>query len=145
MEVIAKLNGLRMSPRKVRLVANLIRRMYVKNAQNQLQFLNKAAARPIMKLLNSAIANAENNFKLNSDQLWISHITVDEGMTIKRWRPRAHGRAAPIRKRTSKITIKLSNESRPVQKTKREYIPRASKKVKVSATAKKTETVSNNK
>jgi len=128
MEVIAKLNRLRMAPRKVRLVANLVRRLPVGVAETQLKFMQKGAARPILKLLQSALANAEHNFKLNKDILWISHITVDGGMTIKRSRPRAFGRAAPIRKRTSHITIKLSDGPRPPAKTKKTYVPRSQRK-----------------
>jgi large subunit ribosomal protein L22 len=123
MEVIAKLHSLRMAPRKVRLVADLVRRMPALQAETQLLFLNKEAARPILKLLRSAMANAEHNFKLAKDVLWIKHITVDGGMTIKRFRPRAHGSAAPIRKRTSHVLLKLSDEARPV-KVKKTYKPR---------------------
>lgn len=123
MEVIAKLNSLRMAPRKVRLVADLIRRLPVIEADRQLVFLNKAAAKPLLKLLRSAIANADHNFKLSKENLWIKFLTVDGGATIKRFRPRAHGSAAPIRKRTSHITLKLSDEVRPT-KVKRTYKPR---------------------
>lgn len=70
------------------------------------------------------MANADHNFKLAKDTLWISHLSVDGGATIKRFRPRAHGSAAPIRKRTSHITLKLSDEARPV-KVKKTYKPRA--------------------
>lgn len=133
MEVVAKLNRLRMSPRKVRLVAGLIRRMPVNEAETQLKFLNKAAAVPMLKLLQSAIANAKHNHKLDADKLWISHLTVDGGKTLKRWRPRAFGRAGAIRKRTSHITIKLSDDVRPEKKTKKAYTPR---KAKASKTAK---------
>jgi len=123
MEVIAKLNSLRIAPRKVRLVADLIRRLPVIEADRQLVFLNKAAAKPLLKLLRSAIANADHNFKLSKENLWIKFLTVDGGATIKRFRPRAHGSAAPIRKRTSHITLKLSDEVRPT-KVKRTYKPR---------------------
>ena len=129
MEVTAKLRRLRMAPRKVRLVAGLVRRMPVRQAETQLKFLNKAAARPVLKLLQSAIANAENNFKLNADDLWINHLTVDGGMTIKRFRPRAHGRAGMIRKRTSHITLILTDAKREPVKIKKSYTPRSTKKV----------------
>jgi len=146
MEVVAKLNRLRMSPRKVRLVAGLIRRMNVNDAENQLNFLNKAAALPMLKLLKSAKANAEHNFKLDADKLWISHLTVDGGKTLKRWRPRAHGRAASIRKRTSHVTLKLSDGPRVAAKAKKVYTPRKSKvqkpvaPVKTEASVKDTST-----
>jgi large subunit ribosomal protein L22 len=126
MEVVAKLKNLRMAPRKVRLVAGLVRKSSALVAERQLLFLNKAAARPVLKLLQSALANAEHNFKLSKDTLWIKHISVDGGMTIKRSRPRAHGAAAPIRKRTSHITLKLSDEAMPV-KEKKTYKPRFKK------------------
>jgi large subunit ribosomal protein L22 len=107
MEVTAKLRFLRIAPRKVRLVANLIRSKTVQQAEAQLAFLPKRSARPIDKLLHSAIANAENNFKLKKDNLFIKKITVDEGPRLKRWRPRAFGRAAPIIKRSSHINMVL--------------------------------------
>ncbi len=125
MEVIAQLRGLRMSPRKVRLVANLVRRLDVAVAETQLKFTNKAAAKPLLKLLQSAVANAEHNFKLERGNLWISHLTVDGGPTLKRWRSRAFGRAAPIRKRTAYVVIKLSDAVKPAAKTKKAYVPRA--------------------
>lgn len=112
-----------MAPRKVRLVADLVRRMTALQAEKQLLFLNKGAAKPVLKLLRSAMANAEHNFKLAKDTLWIKHLSVDGGVTIKRFRPRAHGSAAPIRKRTSHITLKLSDEARPVR-VKKTYKPR---------------------
>jgi len=111
MEIIAKLNNLRMSPRKVRLVANLIKGMDVRPAKMQLRFLSKRAAQPIGKLLDSAIANAENNFNLDKKNLYISKILVDSGATLKRWLPRAFGRATPIMKRTSRITIILGERT----------------------------------
>lgn len=115
-----------MAPRKVRLVAGLVRKLSVAQAERQLVFLNKSAAKPMLKLLRSAVANAEHNFKLSKDNLWINHLTVDGGATIKRFRPRAHGSAAPIRKRTSHITLKLTDGPRPV-KPKRVYTPRKAK------------------
>lgn len=113
MQAKAKLRYLRTSPRKVRLVADVIRGLSVKSAQNQLQFMNKRAAGPMLKLLNSVIANAENNFKLKKDNLYIKELCVDEGPTLKRWMPRAMGRAAPINKRTSHISIVLGEREKP--------------------------------
>ncbi len=107
MEVKAKARYIRMSPRKVRLVVDLIRGMSAKEAQTQLAFMKKAAAEPVLKLLNSAIANAENNFQLDADKLYIQQIVADGGPVLGRWRARAFGRAAPIRKRTSHISIVL--------------------------------------
>ena len=109
-EVVAKLRRLRIAPRKVRLVADLIRGKKVDEAINILTFLNKKAAKPVLKLLKSAIANAEHNFKLKKDNLFVSKITVDEGPKFKRWMPRARGRADLILKRTSHITLVLSEK-----------------------------------
>lgn len=108
MEVKAKVKFIRMSPIKMRLVANLIKKLPVDKALDQLQFINKLAARPIAKLVKSAIANAEHNFELAKDNLFIKEITVGGGPTLKRWLPRAHGRATPIRKRTSHVNLVLS-------------------------------------
>lgn len=109
MEVTAKLRYLRMSPKKVRLVADLVREMPVGEAVHQLTFSRKDAARPILKLLNSAVANAENNFKLNKEKLFIKKLTVDMGPALMRWRARAYGKAAPIRKKSSHISIVLDD------------------------------------
>ena len=98
----------RSSPRKARLVANLIREKNIGNALNILHFTNKLAARIIEKLLKSAIANAQENHKVDDvDSLVISNITVNEGPTWKRHMPRARGIATSILKRTSHITIVL--------------------------------------
>ena len=107
MDVKAKLRFLRMSPKKVRLVIDVIRGMDAEEAQTQLQFVNKRAAKPVLKLLNSAIANALNNSKLKKENLYIKKITADDGPTLKRWKPRAFGRAAEIRKRSTHVTIVL--------------------------------------
>lgn len=116
MEVKAKLRFLRMSPRKVRLVANLIKGMNVSEAINQLKFNPKLTAKPLLKLLNSAVANATNNFKLDKKNLFIKIITADQGPTLERWRPRAFGRATPIKKRTTHVNIVL-DEIVPSKKT----------------------------
>lgn len=108
MEVSAKVKYIRMSPRKVRLVASLIRGQKLEAALDQLNHTNKLAVKPIIKLINSAIANAENNFELKKDNLIIKTITVNEGPTLRRWKPRARGRATPVRKRTSHVEVVLS-------------------------------------
>jgi large subunit ribosomal protein L22 len=100
-----------MSPRKVRLVIDVVRGMSVDAAIHQLTFNPKEAARPVLKLLRSAIANAEHNHGLDPKMLRIAKITADGGPVLHRWRARAHGRAAPIRKRTSHVQIILSDES----------------------------------
>lgn len=115
MEVTAKLKDFRMSAKKIRLVTNLVKNMPVIEAQGQLGILNKKVALPILKLLNSVIANAENNFNLKKENLYIKNILVDEGQTLKRWRPRAFGRATPIRKRTAQVEIILDEKIASVQ------------------------------
>ncbi len=107
MEVKAKAKHIRMSPRKVRLVADIARGLAVKDAINQLRFTGKKAVLPVKKLIESAIASAENNYELKQDNLFVKEIRVDEGATMKRWKPRARGRATPIRKRTSHINLIL--------------------------------------
>ena len=107
MEIIAKARHIRMSPRKVRLVVDLVRGLAVNEAETQLKFLRKDAARPVLKLIRSAVANAEHNFKQPTETLYIKRITVDGGPVLSRWRPRAFGRATPIRKRSSHITVIL--------------------------------------
>lgn len=108
MEARAKAKHIKMSPKKVRLVVNVIRGLEVGKALDQLKFINKLAAKPIEKLVASAIANAENNFELKKENLYIKKISVDEGPTLHRWQPRARGRATPIRKRTSHIDLILA-------------------------------------
>jgi len=111
MEVLAHARHIRMSPRKVRLVVDLVRGMDADKAAAQLRFLRKDASRPVLKLLMSAMANAEHNFKLAPGGLYISKATVDGGPVLKRWRARAFGRAAGIKKRSCHITIALSERT----------------------------------
>ncbi len=108
MEAGATLRYLRMAPRKVRLVADLVRGKSVEDALKTLRFTPKVASRPMKKLIESALANAENNHGLDIDILWVKEIRVDEGPTLKRFRPRAQGRAFPIHKRTSHISVVLA-------------------------------------
>jgi len=107
MEVRAKLRFVRISPRKAQLVADLIRGKGSEEAVNILTFTKKAAAKIIIKVLKSAIANATQKKTIDIDRLFIKKITVDQGPTMKRFQPRALGRATMIRKRTSHITIIL--------------------------------------
>jgi len=117
-EVIAKLRFLRMGPRKVRLVTDLVKGRKALRARDALSLTNKSAALPILKLLNSAIANAKNNFKLDEETLFIKNITVDGGPVLKRWMPKAHGRATPVRQRTSYVTMILKTVEKAEKKTK---------------------------
>jgi large subunit ribosomal protein L22 len=103
----ANLKNYRQSPRKVRLVADLVRGKKVSQALLELKFLPKRATEVITKMISSAVANAEHNFKVSADDLFIKEITVDKGITLKRYRPRARGVAKRINKRTSNIAITL--------------------------------------
>jgi len=107
MEVKASLKYLRISPRKVRLVVDLIRGLPVKNAEAYLLHLSKKSSHPLLKLLRSAMANAEHNFNLDKNNLYVRAMRVDEGPALKRWRARARGAAYPIRKRSSHIFLTL--------------------------------------
>jgi len=109
METKAILKQAKISPYKVRLVANQIRGLHVDAALEILKFSQKKAAALIKKILESAIANAENNDGADVDELKVSSIYVDEGPTFKRLRPRARGRADRILKRTSHITVKVAD------------------------------------
>lgn len=140
MEVKAYAKNIRMSPRKIRLVIDVIRGMDVSRAETQLLFLKKAAALPVLKLLNSAIANAEHNFQIGKDTLFVKTVMADGGPTIHRWTPKAFGRAAPIRKRTSHITLILDQRAGKAVKSKAakaETKPTTTKKPAVKKTVKK--------
>ena len=110
MEVKAVAKFVRISPRKVRLVMDQVRGKRVGDALNMLNFAPQKGARMVKKLVNSAVANAQNNAGLDVDSLFISRIYADEGPTLKRWRPRALGRATRIRKRTSHMTVVVKEE-----------------------------------
>ncbi len=108
-EVRAEAKWVRISPRKARVVATHIRGRSVPEARTVLAFTQRAAAHEIAKVLHSAVSNAEANHGLRGDELLVSACTIDEGPTIKRWRARARGRVARIRKRTCHITIVLKS------------------------------------
>jgi large subunit ribosomal protein L22 len=110
MQANATLRFLRIAPRKVRLVADMIRGKPVQDAINALRFTRKSASLPLRKLIESAVANAENNHGLDIDTLWVREIRVDEGPTLKRFSPRAQGRAFPIMKRTSHVAVVLEEK-----------------------------------
>lgn len=125
-EVTATLGDLRISPRKVKLVTDLVKKKRVADARVQLQFLTKKAAHPILKLINSAVANATHNFHLNSERLFVKSITVNQGTMMKRFKPHAQGRAFPIRRRISVVCVtlvehgpsKTPKKAKPEQKKK---------------------------
>lgn len=110
MEVRAVSKYLRISPHKARLVADLVRGKMVADALTTLKFTPKKGARFINKTLRSAVANAENARSIDVDTLFVKVILVDEGPRLKRWRPRAMGRATRILKRTSHITVVLAEK-----------------------------------
>ena len=108
--VKAQLKYLRISPRKVRLAADVIRNKKVSVASRQLSFLSKRSARPLAKLLDSARANARNNFNLDDNDLYVKEIRVDEGTVLKRFMPQARGSAHLIKKKTSHISLVLEDK-----------------------------------
>src|SRR5688572_6970829 len=110
-EAKATLRYLRTSAYKVRVVLGLIRGLVIAEARHALQYCDRAVARDVLKVLDSAVANAENTLNIPADELYVSVAFADEGPTIKRWRPRARGRATRIRKRTSHITIYVARLS----------------------------------
>jgi len=129
MMITAKLNDYRQSPRKVRLVANLVKGKKVEEAKNSLTFLIKRAAKPLLDLVDSAVANASHNFNISADQLYVKEFRVDAGVVLKRRMPRAMGIAYPINKRTSHVFIQLDTiDNMPAKKSKI-----SGKKLKVEA------------
>ncbi len=129
--VKAELKNYRQSPRKVRMVVDVVRGKKVKEALNILTVTTKRSSLPIKKLVESAIANAKHNFNLEAENLFIKEISVNEGVTAHRWMPRARGSAAPIRKRSSRILVILDELK--------------NKKSKKAAKAENTETVAESK
>lgn len=110
LEARAQARYVRIAPRKVRVVLDLIRGKNVDEALNILRFTPRASSKVIEKLVMSAAANAENNHDMNRDALYITECYADQGPIIKRYRPRAKGRASSIQKKTSHITIKLKEK-----------------------------------
>lgn len=133
-QVIAKLNHLHIAPRKVRLVANAIKGLSINEAEAQLLFRPQRSSEPLLKLLRSAIANAKNNQKMNPDTLFVQSIKVDQGPTMKRFLPRAMGRATPIHKKTSHVVIVLGEKAELA--APKFNIPTTAKKVKAPKASK---------
>lgn len=123
MEVKASLNHFHIAPRKVRLVVNLIKGMEVKRAELELKNLSKRFSLPLLKLLKSALANAKNNFEFGERNFYIKELRVDSGSMLKRYRPRAFGRAAMIRKRTSHVNLTLATREVFSAKTRKKSRP----------------------
>ncbi len=108
MDITAQLNGIRMAPRKVRAVVRVVKRKNVDQALDQLEHMVKRPAPAVSKLILSALANAENTYRLVRDNLYVKDIVVNEGMKLKRYIPKGFGRPAPIHKRTSRIKVILA-------------------------------------
>lgn len=104
---MAKAKYIRISPYKVRAVLDLIRGKGYREAVAILENLNKSSSLPVLKVVNSAAANAENNLEMNKDELYVAECYADQGATLKRYIPKAHGRAGGLLKRTSNITVIL--------------------------------------
>ena len=130
MEIKARLKYLRIAPRKVRLVADLIRGEKATEAQAILRYVNKRASLPLLKLLNSALASAKNDFQIEAKDLYVKKITVDEGPKLKRWRAQARGITHEIQRKSSHINIVLDELTRGKRKTKVSKKPKAVKKPK---------------
>ena len=143
MKVNAILRKYQSSPKKTRLVADKIRGMKVEQALNTLMFVNKKSAMPLLKLVKSAVANAENNFKLKKEDLVLSEIRVDSDGMLKRIMPRARGMAFPIFKRISRVEIVLT-DGNDVKIEKVEKSTKKTASVKVAAD-KETNKVTDNK
>jgi large subunit ribosomal protein L22 len=147
----AILNQIRVSPRKAQLVAALIRNKKVTEAQDILKFTPKKAAKVLLKALNSAAGNAENNFNQKVEDLVVSKVHVGKGIVYKRFRPISRGRAHPILKKTSNITVEVSmqtpeKEVKPEKKeVKAEEKPKVEKKAKSSKASAKEEKEANTK
>ncbi|MBT8462173.1 MAG: 50S ribosomal protein L22 [Gemmatimonadetes bacterium] len=109
MKAHAQAKYIRQSPFKVRRVLDLVRGLPVQEARHVLDLTERRATDYVRKVLDSAVANAEHNLALDADELFVSEAYADEGPTLKRWRPRARGRATKINKRTSHITVVVSD------------------------------------
>ena len=129
-DIKAQLNGLRIAPRKVRALTDLIKGKDVDVALDQLRFHIRRGSPALIKLLESAIANAQNNFKIEREGLFIKSIFVDEGVKLQRHRPKGFGRAAPIQKKTSRVRVVL--EAKEITKPARKG--RAKKEDKAETT-----------
>lgn len=136
MKVTAKLKNLRISARKVRLIAEFIKDQDVLEALDQMDIKVKAGNEEVKGLLQSAIANAENNFGLDKTNLYIFNVIVEEGATLKRWRARAFGRAGAIRKRTSKVILTLEERIEGKGRKSKEEMEKE-KKARLDAAKKK--------
>lgn len=129
-EVKAFARYIHVSPQKLRLLADMIRKSPVDQALQQLKFSSKSATKPLVKAINSAVANAVHNFDMNKDNLFIKSLTIDMGPVFKRYAPRAQGRAFVVRKRTSHINVVLEERQAQARKQKRSIFARSAAAVK---------------
>lgn len=129
MEVVARLNNLRMAPRKVRLVANLISGKPADVAVAELRYATKACAAPLTKLIRAAMADAEHNYKLAKETLVIRSMIVESAPTFKRFQPKAFGRAGSIRKRGSNVIVTLVSSAPTPTTTEKTAAKKTTKKV----------------
>jgi large subunit ribosomal protein L22 len=129
-EVKASAKGIHISPRKIRLVANVVRKLPVNEALIQLDFQLKKASLPLKKLVDSAVANAHHNFQIEAERLYIKHLSVDGGPVFFRYTPRAQGRAFPIRKRTSHVNLVLGVSDKPIKQRPTSRVERTAEKEK---------------
>jgi len=129
-QITSQLNGLRLAPRKVRAVVNLLKGKNVTDAINQLEFLIKRPSAPLLKLIKSSIANAENNFHMVKENLYIKEFIVNEGTKLKRFRAKGFGRASMIQKKTSKIKLILDERVKGLKKTEKQIKAEQQEKIK---------------
>lgn len=134
----AILRHVRLSPKKANLVAGLVRRKSVREALDILNFTPKKGAPLLLEVIKSAAANATNNFKQKEENLFVDEIVVTEGVTMKRFVPVSRGRAHPIRKRTSHITVKIGVQAPEVKEMSEKKVETKEAEVKESKTTKKT-------
>ena len=122
-EVKAQLNGLRIAPRKVRAVANLVKGKGVAEAAGQLEFYVRRTSPALLKLLNSAVANAENTYHMVKDNLYVKDFIVNEGVKLRRFKPKGFGRVSPLQKKTSLIKLVLAERVAGMKRSAAEVEP----------------------
>lgn len=137
MKVNAKLKNLRISPQKVRLVADLVKGLDVNEAIVQLDQLVKKSSHPMKKLISGAVSNAENNFGMDKNNLYIQEIQVGEGPILKRWMPRAYGRATSILKRTSNVYLVIEEKIEGKNRKSKDELEKERKEREKASSAKK--------
>lgn len=130
MAITARLKSIRIATRKVKMMADLVRGKNALEAQTILMFKSNRSAEPMLKLLNSAMANAKHNFKLDPATLYISKLLVDQGPTLKRSMPRSRGSAFPILKRTSHVVLELAPQTAKVDKKAGKKTAKVKKEIK---------------